>query len=83
MPKKPKKEEATIQICYSQETIVACCPVCRGNGLVPNGFYNKVGACWTTGSIAFEKCKSCEGEGYVVVKENVINTMEGGKNEQN
>lgn len=41
------------------------CPVCDGTGKVPNGFYNRTGRTWTTGSTQPEICKSCNGEGIV------------------
>jgi DnaJ-class molecular chaperone len=43
------------------------CPVCEGNGFVPNGFYNQVSGQWSTSSLAPEICRSCQGTGYVVV----------------
>jgi DnaJ-class molecular chaperone len=42
-----------------------CCPVCMGNGLVPNGFYNKTGNTWTSTSASPETCRSCQGTGVV------------------
>jgi hypothetical protein len=41
------------------------CPVCGGNGLVPNGFYNTVTGIWSTTSITPEVCRSCNGTGIV------------------
>ncbi len=41
------------------------CPVCRGNGLVPNGFYVQTLGCWTINSITPETCRSCNGTGIV------------------
>lgn len=41
------------------------CPVCGGNGQVMNGFYGQVGGEWTSGSTAFEQCRSCNGTGVV------------------
>lgn len=42
------------------------CPICKGNGLVPTGFYNQTSGQWTIGSVTpFEKCRSCEGEGVI------------------
>jgi len=42
-----------------------CCPVCGGNGLVPNGFYRQVGGKWMSTSLEPEKCRSCNGTGIV------------------
>ena len=41
------------------------CPVCCGNGLVPNGFYNTVTGIGSTTSITPETCRSCNGTGVV------------------
>ena len=41
------------------------CPVCNGNGLVPNGFYMQTSGHWTTSSITPETCRSCGGTGIV------------------
>ena len=41
------------------------CPVCEGNGLVPNGFYNQTDGQWSSTSITPEICKSCKGTGVV------------------
>ena len=45
------------------------CPVCGGNGLVDNGFYNRTTDEWATTSAEFETCRSCGGKGYVIVPE--------------
>ena len=50
---------------------VVTCPVCGGNGLVMNGFYNQTSGVWTTGSTEPEMCRSCNGKGYVIVPEQV------------
>ncbi len=42
------------------------CPVCGGNGLVPNGFYLQTTGQWTTSSTAPETCRSCNGQGYIL-----------------
>lgn len=42
------------------------CPVCGGNGLVPNGFYTQTTGQWTTSSTTPEKCRSCNGLGRVL-----------------
>lgn len=41
------------------------CPVCKGNGLVPNGFYNQVSGNWSTFNATPEQCRSCKGSGIV------------------
>jgi len=41
------------------------CPVCNGNGLVPNGFYMQTSGHWSTSSITPETCRSCGGTGIV------------------
>jgi hypothetical protein len=41
------------------------CPVCGGNGLVPNGFYNQVGGYWSTTSLEPETCRTYHGTGIV------------------
>lgn len=41
------------------------CPVCNGNGLVPNGFYMQTSGHWSTSSITPETCRSCGGTGVV------------------
>ena len=45
---------------------VQTCPVCRGRGSVPGGFYDPPGCSSSTTSISYrEECRSCEGEGWV------------------
>ena len=41
------------------------CPVCGGNGLVPNGFYMQTGGHWSTTSTIPETCRSCDGTGII------------------
>ena len=41
------------------------CPVCNGNGLVPNGFYNQVSGAWPTTNASPEQCRGCNGSGIV------------------
>jgi DnaJ-class molecular chaperone len=41
------------------------CPVCGGNGLVANGFYDQIGGAWNIVSTAPETCRSCNGTGIV------------------
>ena len=49
------------------------CPVCGGNGQVPQGFYTttnkQYGALyWSSGETNSEICRSCGGKGYVVLQ---------------
>lgn len=48
---------------YNTNREVRCCPVCGGNGIVSNGFYNT----WVTSTTAPEQCRSCNGKGYVEI----------------
>lgn len=48
---------------YNTNREVRCCPVCGGNGMVSNGFYNT----WVTSTTAPEQCRSCNGKGYVEI----------------
>lgn len=41
------------------------CPICGGNGLVDNGFYDQTSGAWTTSSNTPEECRSCSGTGIV------------------
>jgi len=67
MAKKKKaqveKFESTIEISGHLAPFV--CPVCGGNGLVANGFYNQVGGEWSSTSLTPEQCQSCQGTGIV------------------
>ena len=52
------------------------CPVCLGNGLVPNGFYSTTRqeyGClvWTTGGVDPEICRTCDGKGFVAIEPKV------------
>lgn len=48
---------------YNTNREVRCRPVCGGNGIVSNGFYNT----WVTSTTAPEQCRSCNGKGYVEI----------------
>ena len=50
---------------YTTETLPYCCPVCGGNGLVPNGFYRQTGGNWVSSDSTPEQCKTCNGTGVV------------------
>ena len=41
------------------------CPVCRGNGMVPPGFYINYTGSYTSGTATAEQCRSCGGTGIV------------------
>lgn len=41
------------------------CPVCNGNGIAPNGFYNQTSGDWSTTDATPEKCRTCDGTGVV------------------
>jgi len=41
------------------------CPVCGGNGLVTQGFYNQTSGQWSTFTTAPETCRTCGGTGIV------------------
>lgn len=40
------------------------CPVCRGSGIVPAGFYDSTGGHTISNSI-YEECRTCKGIGTV------------------
>jgi hypothetical protein len=44
------------------------CPVCSGTGNVPNGFYNQISGEWSSTSIIPERCRSCDGQGIIIIK---------------
>lgn len=56
-------------------SLVQQCPVCRGKGSVPNGFYSSTTPTWTTGSTTPEMCRSCNGLG-VLWSHKVINSTD-------
>ena len=41
------------------------CPVCGGNGLVPNGFYMQTSGHWSSSDATPEKCRTCNNSGVV------------------
>jgi len=41
------------------------CPICGGNGIVPNGFYRQTSGQWSTTDIVPETCRTCNGTGIV------------------
>lgn len=48
---------------------VAICPVCTGSGIVDEGFYRRTSNTWTN-SGGSEKCRSCDGTGWIEIREN-------------
>mgnify|MGYP001363827711 CR=1 FL=1 len=48
------------------EEVAQRCPVCGGNGLVPNGFYLQTGGTWLSSSLAPETCRACNGTGVIL-----------------
>ena len=48
-----------------EESVPYTCPICNGNGLVPNGFYTQVSGQWGTTDATPEKCRTCNGIGIV------------------
>ena len=47
------------------------CPVCNGVGQVSAGFYSRGGDCpyWVSSTVNPEICRSCDGKGWVEVRE--------------
>lgn len=41
------------------------CPVCGGNGLVNQGFYNQTSGQWGASTTLPETCRTCGGTGIV------------------
>lgn len=41
------------------------CPVCCGNGIVPNGFYNQTSGTWLSSDATPDTCRSCGGTGVL------------------
>jgi hypothetical protein len=51
-------------------TEVKTCPVCGGTGLVAPGFYSGLKEmCWSPTDAPNEKCRSCDGNGYVIIRD--------------
>jgi len=53
------------EITFHQGATPHRCPICNGNGLVPNGFYNQTSGYWSTTSLNAEKCRTCNGTGVI------------------
>ena len=59
---------------------VLLCPLCEGRGYVPLGFYSSTaGRAWTVSSTIPDRCRSCDGRGYVVVQSSDESLMPTGK----
>lgn len=46
------------------------CPVCGGNGLVPNGYYTQCNGphgTWVSTSTMPETCRGCAGKGWITI----------------
>ena len=63
------------------ESIPHRCPVCGGNGFVPNGFYIQIMGSWSTNSTTPETCRSCNGTGILWSNLSVHNIQKGESNE--
>lgn len=50
-----------------KKNIAQCCPVCYGKGIVPQGFYTSTGMTWVSNGSGSEKCRSCQGKGYIII----------------
>ena len=57
--KKVKTENYTGVFTIKAQKLPYRCPICGGNGIVPDGFYNQTSGNWTSSGIA-EKCRSCK-----------------------
>jgi len=55
----------TTELIIKEESGPYTCPVCNGNGLVPNGFYTQTSGQWGSTDATPEKCRSCNGTGIV------------------
>ena len=63
--REPKVQTFKSTINISGDSTPFVCPVCVGNGLVPNGFYNQTGGTWVSTSGENIECNSCQGTGIV------------------
>jgi DnaJ-class molecular chaperone len=64
---KTELQEPTTQLSmnFNKSLTPHRCPICNGNGLVPNGFYMQTSGYWSTSSTTTEMCRSCNGTGIV------------------
>ena len=51
------------------------CPVCGGKGIVPNGFYLVGVNNYSTTSTTPERCRSCNGLGYILIEDYLSNPV--------
>lgn len=56
----------TILTAHTDNRNISVCPICYGTGYVDAGYYNMTGTTWTSIG-GTELCRSCNGNGYVVV----------------
>ncbi len=61
----PKAETFKSVINISGHLTPFICPVCNGNGLAANGFYNQISGEWSSISATPEQCRTCQGTGIV------------------
>ena len=67
-PKPHREFMPTPEYSFQALEKTACrCPVCRGNGIVPNGFYSQTREHWVSASCDQEQCRSCGGRGYIII----------------
>ena len=53
------------------------CPVCTGSGKVDEGFYRRTSNTWTSCG-GTEKCRACDGRGYVIISEEELKEYQRG-----
>lgn len=57
--KKVKTENYTGVFTIKEQKLPYRCPICGGNGIVPDGFYTQTSGNWSSSGTT-EKCRSCE-----------------------
>ena len=73
MKKKNKLKENTVPFICKENAFINIsgyltpfiCPVCGGNGIVQNGFYDTVTGTGATSDATPEQCRSCNGTGVI------------------
>lgn len=64
--------ESRIQVTETPQQIPFCCPVCKGSGLVREGFYSmSIGG---SSVASAERCRSCDGKGIVWIEPKEVAT---------